>query len=223
MHELTKMDANIFTVKMLDVILPAKSKEQLESFHDLFIVMTLVEHTLFSLFDQIAQVDFTEQHLLCILYNTLCCMHFLETANVLHRDLRPQNLLVTKECGVIISDFEFARTLPIDPRKTSGRVHKSEQSSLTLISENNNQQDLRTESTRTWKSIFEKQKKMEQVKVPSRDLIPRDLSPHVYARWYRPPEVILGQRDYSFSSDIWNIGCTMAECAKLTDKYHRKG
>ena len=54
MHELTKMDANIFTVKMLDVILPAKSKEELESFDDLFIVMTLVEHTLFSLFDQIA-------------------------------------------------------------------------------------------------------------------------------------------------------------------------
>ena len=43
----------------------------------------------------------------------------------------------------------------------------------------------------------------------------RELTPHVYQRWYRPPEIILGQNDYSFSSDMWSVGCTMAEIVKL--------
>ena len=89
MHELTKMDDNIFTVKLLDIILPAKNDEELQQINDLFIVTTLVEHNIYSLFDQIDPSDFSEEHILCILYNTLCCMKFLETANILHRDIKP--------------------------------------------------------------------------------------------------------------------------------------
>ena len=51
---------------------------------------------------------------------------------------------------------------------------------------------------------------------------PRNLTPRVYQEWYRPPEVIIDQDDYKFSSDIWNIGCIMAECAKLTSQYQQQ-
>lgn len=43
----------------------------------------------------------------------------------------------------------------------------------------------------------------------------------MFTRFYRPPEVILGHTHYDFKSDIWSIGCTMAECVRLTDKYRK--
>jgi mitogen-activated protein kinase 15 len=37
------------------------------------------------------------------------------------------------------------------------------------------------------------------------------MTQYVAARWYRPPEVILGIEQYGYGVDIWGIGCVMAE------------
>lgn len=37
------------------------------------------------------------------------------------------------------------------------------------------------------------------------------LSPEMITRWYRAPEVLMGQRDYTTAVDMWSIGCIMAE------------
>ena len=37
------------------------------------------------------------------------------------------------------------------------------------------------------------------------------LSAHVCSRWYRAPEIILMEKDYNQSMDIWSIGCILAE------------
>ena len=39
----------------------------------------------------------------------------------------------------------------------------------------------------------------------------RELSNHVVTRWYRPPEVILGEKDYDTAVDVWSLGCVLAE------------
>lgn len=39
----------------------------------------------------------------------------------------------------------------------------------------------------------------------------RQLSPHVVSRVYRSPEIILMQDTYDSSSDIWSLGCVLAE------------
>jgi serine/threonine protein kinase len=36
-------------------------------------------------------------------------------------------------------------------------------------------------------------------------------TPGVYTRWYRPPELLLGSREYGTSADMWGIGCILAE------------
>lgn len=33
----------------------------------------------------------------------------------------------------------------------------------------------------------------------------------VVTLWYRPPELLLGERNYGPAVDIWGIGCIMAE------------
>lgn len=114
MHELTKMDGNSFTTKMLDVILPVRNEQDLNSFKSIFIVMNCVKRDLDSLLQKIKPNNFSEKHSLKIVYNILCCMNFLQTANVIHRDIKPNNILIKDDCRVVICDFGFARTMPLD-------------------------------------------------------------------------------------------------------------
>lgn len=39
----------------------------------------------------------------------------------------------------------------------------------------------------------------------------RDLTGHVATRWYRAPELILLEKDYNESIDVWALGCIFAE------------
>jgi len=40
---------------------------------------------------------------------------------------------------------------------------------------------------------------------------PRTLSNHVISRFYRPPEIILMEKNYDAYVDIWSVGCVFAE------------
>ena len=37
----------------------------------------------------------------------------------------------------------------------------------------------------------------------------------VVTLWYRPPDVLLGSKNYSTSIDIWSVGCIFAEISNL--------
>ena len=58
------------------------------------------------------KIAFTEKHLIKIVYNTLCAMQFLHEANVMHRDLKTANILITSDCNAKICDFGLSRSLP---------------------------------------------------------------------------------------------------------------
>lgn len=40
---------------------------------------------------------------------------------------------------------------------------------------------------------------------------PKKLTSEVITLWYRPPEILMGQRNYTAAVDIWSIGCIFAE------------
>ncbi|KAF4675331.1 hypothetical protein FOL47_007949 [Perkinsus chesapeaki] len=74
---------------------------------------------------------------------------------IMHRDIKPQNLLISQTTGRIkLADFGLARSY-MHP------THRCTHEIVTL--------------------------------------------------WYRAPEVIMGSLDYTYSIDIWSIGCVMAE------------
>lgn len=43
----------------------------------------------------------------------------------------------------------------------------------------------------------------------------KKLTSHVITRWYRPPEIILMERDYGYAVDTWAMGCVIGEVLKL--------
>ncbi|KAJ1676432.1 serine/threonine protein kinase, CMGC, CDC2/CDK sub, partial [Spiromyces aspiralis] len=39
----------------------------------------------------------------------------------------------------------------------------------------------------------------------------RDMTPLVVTRWYRPPELLIGESKYTEAIDMWGVGCIFAE------------
>ncbi|RKP24911.1 putative CDK5 [Syncephalis pseudoplumigaleata] len=89
-----------------------------------------------------------------LLYQLLQGIAFCHSQRVLHRDLKPQNLLINKKGELKLGDFGLARAFGIPVRSYSHEV-------VTL--------------------------------------------------WYRPPDVLMGSRQYSTSIDLWSVGCIFAE------------
>ncbi|KAI0044802.1 CMGC/MAPK/ERK protein kinase [Auriscalpium vulgare] len=51
----------------------------------------------------------SDAHFQSFIYQTLCGLKYIHSANVLHRDLKPGNLLVNADCELKICDFGLAR------------------------------------------------------------------------------------------------------------------
>ena len=98
------MKENVHTVKMLDLIVS-------DSMTDIFIVMNYVSADLSKVLRQ-EDTDMEESHTVELLFKMLCALNFIHLANVIHRDLKPGNFLVSAECEVFLCDFGLARTLP---------------------------------------------------------------------------------------------------------------
>jgi mitogen-activated protein kinase 1/3 len=57
--------------------------------------------------------NFSDMHVMVILYNLLCALNYIHTANLMHRDLKPANILINDECAVKLCDFGLSRTVPV--------------------------------------------------------------------------------------------------------------
>ena len=88
------------------------------------------------------------------LFQLLQGLDYCHTKKIMHRDLKPGNLLITKGGVLKIADFGLARAFGIPVRVYSNEV-------VTL--------------------------------------------------WYRAPDVLLGNKNYTNAIDLWSVGCIFAE------------
>jgi mitogen-activated protein kinase 1/3 len=56
--------------------------------------------------------------------------------------------------------------------------------------------------------------------VPHTKRLQKNLTRHVVTRWYRAPELILLQKDYTEAIDVWSVGCIYAELLGTLEGSH---
>ena len=99
---------NIISIK--NILAPP---EDLDKFQDVYVVLDLMETDLHHIIH--SDQPLSEEHVTYFLYQILRGLKYIHSANVLHRDLKPGNLLVNSNCELKIGDFGMARGLCSSP------------------------------------------------------------------------------------------------------------
>ncbi|XP_063678998.1 cyclin-dependent kinase-like 4 isoform X2 [Bolinopsis microptera] len=119
----------------------------------LYLVFEFVDHTVLDDLERYPN-GLEEQLVRKITYQVLRAIEFCHHHNIIHRDVKPENILVSKMGVVKLCDFGFARTLA-GPGET--------------------------------------------------------YTDYVATRWYRAPELLVGDANYGKAVDLWAIGCLIVE------------
>jgi len=159
------------------------SPADMAKFEELYIVMEICDSDLKKLCR--TDVTLSTLHINTLLYNLLVGLRYLHSAGIYHRDLKPANCLVNQDCSVKICDFGLSRAIG------------DEQPHLQALP--NTPRDGDT-GDRVGVPI-----------VPATARLKRHLTGHVVTRWYRAPELILLQENYTEAIDVWSVGCIYAE------------
>ena len=118
-------------------------------------VYLIFEYCDYDMLEVIQNIQLSVPQVKTYMRQILLALKVIHSNGILHRDVKPNNILISFDNVVKIADFGLART------------HYE------------NENRLYTEK--------------------------------VSAKWYRPPEMILGERRYGFSLDVWALGCTFYE------------
>jgi serine/threonine protein kinase len=108
-------------IELYDVLSPCEdSKSELESFRDVYVVTVLMDTDLHLILKSKQKLNF--EHHAFFMYQLLRGISFVHSAGVIHRDLKPGNLLLDGKCELRICDFGLARGgIPLHPE---GRTDK---------------------------------------------------------------------------------------------------
>uniref|UniRef100_A0A0G4G7T4 mitogen-activated protein kinase n=1 Tax=Chromera velia CCMP2878 TaxID=1169474 RepID=A0A0G4G7T4_9ALVE len=89
-------------VEIFDILPPESPTDE-----DIYIVMPLMYADLHKVIQ--SKQELSEKHMQYFIYQILRGLHYLHGANILHRDLKPGNVLVDENCDLRICDLGLAR------------------------------------------------------------------------------------------------------------------
>ena len=101
-------------IQILNVHYPSNT----ESFEEIYISFELMETDLASIIR--SPQTLTDDHIQLFMYQLLKGCHFLHDHDILHRDLKPRNILVNSNCLLKLADFGLAKVV----NNSAGDVEK---------------------------------------------------------------------------------------------------
>jgi len=103
-------------ISIIDILKPAKKT----GFEDIYFVTELMETDLHRVI--YSGQKLSDEHIQYFMYQILRGMLNMHSANVMHRDLKPNNILVNKDCKVKICDLGLARGFDEDDEQKTTYV-----------------------------------------------------------------------------------------------------
>lgn len=179
-------------IELRDILPP----RDINDFRELYIVFEFADTDMLKLIN--SDQHFSTLHVQFFFYQVLMALRYVHSANIIHRDLKPANILINQDCSLLLCDLGLARGM-----------HQS------LARADSAQVDTNGP------------KAGEDAKVPARPAavrvpagggsaaVTRQLTKHVVTRWYRAPELILLESNYSSAIDMWSAGCILSELLSM--------
>ena len=158
-----------------------------ESFTELFMTTELMDTDLKRVI--YSTQSFGLEEVKYISFQIVKAMAYLHSVAVLHRDLKPGNILIRSDCETKICDFglaKFNRNSPVYRQWTAKELERSEGKLASSMRE------------------FHKSSKTSPV-------LAEQMTDYMTTRWYRAPEVCFKFDDYDEACDVWSFGCLLAE------------
>ena len=168
-------------------------------------------------------------HIKRFIYDILLALKYMHSAGVIHRDIKPGNILLYEDESVKLCDFGLARCVgttytdskipQADSSPTGKNCISPDADNLVLDNPEEGTPSKILESItlenklKLFKQPEEKkeQKKTHPLISTKKSILKKILTSHVVTRWYRAPEVILMEENYGAAIDIWAVGCIFAE------------
>jgi mitogen-activated protein kinase 1/3 len=166
-----------------------------KTFDTLYVVLEYAQSDLKKLLKSPIHLELV--HIQTLVYNILVGLKYIHTADVLHRDLKPANVLINEDCSVKICDFGLARSIEGIESAHSKDEPEDVDENITKNS--------------TTKPKVGNPKMVKSGGLIKTKNMKRELTGHVVTRWYRAPELILLEKDYTYAIDTWSLGCIFAE------------
>ena len=94
-------------IPLLDVVVHLNKDKNMNKIADVYLVMEKMDSDLQKIIA--SKQELSDEHYQFILYQMLRALYFLHSANIIHRDFKPSNVLINEDCTVKLCDFGMSR------------------------------------------------------------------------------------------------------------------
>ena len=201
-------------VPIMDIVTP----DDKTNFEDLYIVFTKLDCDLLRVLND-NQQHLTDAHIVHFMRQMLKALKYMHASGVIHRDIKPGNILLTEDCKLRICDFGLARgfdeiDIPSAANSTTNTPRDDDATSTTSSTSTSTTSTTSTSSSSSSSSSSSFSSSTKKSSPSTTPKLKRQMTQHVATRWYRAPELILRQK-YTPSIDVWSVGCIFGELLNM--------